>query len=92
MASGQYTLKVVFGTNGEGFGKLQSPLVVDPYDSKKFSLSAVAMSREMHTVDALDNNLDAALLADKTPLIVQGMPRSVLFRDLRAFYVRGETS
>jgi VWFA-related protein len=73
VASGKYTLKVVFSANGEGFGKLESPLVVDPYDNKKFGLSAVAMSREMRKVNDLDANLDATLLADKTPLIVMGM-------------------
>jgi hypothetical protein len=73
VASGKYTLKVVFSANGEGFGKLESPLEVDPYDSMKFSMSAVAMSREMHKVNDLDTTLDATLLADKTPLIVQGM-------------------
>ncbi len=73
LASGKYTLKVVFSANGEGFGKLESPLQVEPYDSKKFSLSAVAMSTEIHKVSALDSSLDATLLADKTPLIAQGM-------------------
>jgi hypothetical protein len=73
VASGKYNLKVVFSANGAGFGKLESPLTIDPYDSKKFSLSAVAMSREMRKVNDLDSNLDATLLADKTPLIVGGM-------------------
>jgi VWFA-related protein len=73
VASGKYTLKVVFSANGAGFGKLESPLVVDPYDNKKFGLSAVAMSREMRKVNDLDANLDATLLADKTPLIVMGL-------------------
>jgi hypothetical protein len=73
VASGKYTLKVVFSANGEGFGKLESPLVVDPYDNKKFGLSAIAMSREMRKVNDLETNLDATLLADKTPLIVMGM-------------------
>jgi VWFA-related protein len=73
VASGKYTLKVVFSANGEGFGKLESPLLVDPYDSKTFGLSAIAMSREMRKVNDLDSNLDATLLADKTPLIVAGM-------------------
>jgi VWFA-related protein len=73
VASGKYTLKVAFSANSESFGKLELPLVVDPYDSKKFSLSAVAMSREMRKVNDLDANLDATLLADKTPLIVQGI-------------------
>jgi VWFA-related protein len=72
VASGKYNLKVVFST-GEDFGKLESPLIVDPYDSKKFGLSTVAMSRELHKVNEMDSNLDAALLADKTPLIAQGM-------------------
>ena len=73
LASGKYTLKVVFSAAGEGFGKLESPLLVDPYDSKKFSLSTIALSREMHKVNDLDTTLDAALLADKTPLIVSGV-------------------
>jgi len=73
LASGKYTLKVVFSAAGEGFGKLESPLVVDPYDSKKFSLSAIALSREMHKVSDLDTTLDATLLADKTPMIVAGL-------------------
>ncbi len=73
VASGKYTLKVVFSANGQGFGKLEEPLVVDQYDNKKFGMSAVAMSREMHKVNDLDANLDATLLADKTPLIVMGM-------------------
>jgi VWFA-related protein len=72
VASGKYNLKVVF-TAGEDFGKLESPLVVDPYDSRKFSLSTVAMSRELHKVNELDTNLDATLLADRTPLISLGM-------------------
>ncbi len=73
VASGKYTLKVVFSANGEGFGKLESPLQVDPYDSMKFNLSAVALTSEMRKVNDLDTTLDATLLADKTPLIVQGM-------------------
>jgi VWFA-related protein len=73
VASGKYTLKVVFSANGQGFGKLEEPLVVDQYDNKKFGMSAVAMSREMRKVNDLDANLDATLLADKTPLIVMGM-------------------
>jgi VWFA-related protein len=73
VASGKYTLKVVFSAGGEGFGKLESPLVVDAYDSKTFGLSAIAMSREMHKVNDTDATLDATLLADKTPLITQGM-------------------
>ena len=73
ISSGKYTLKVVFTASGEGFGKMESPLVIDPYDTSKFSISAIAMSREMRKVTDLDTSLDAALIADKTPLIVMGM-------------------
>jgi hypothetical protein len=66
-------LKVVFSASGEGFGKLQMPLAVDPYDSKKFSLSGVALSRNFHKVSELESGLDAALLEDHTPLVSQGM-------------------
>ena len=48
-------------------------MVVDPYDTKKFSLSSVALSKELHKVNDLDATLDATLLADKTPLIALGM-------------------
>ena len=73
VASGKYNLKVVFSSSGEGFGKLESPLVVDSYDTRKFSLSSVALSKELHKVNDLDATLDATLLADKTPLIALGM-------------------
>jgi hypothetical protein len=73
IASGQYNLKVVFNSGNETFGKLQVPLVVDPYDGKQFSMSAVALSSEFHRVADLSTGLDSELLADRTPLMVQGI-------------------
>ncbi len=73
IASGKYTLKVVFSTGGDDYGKLEAPLVVDPYDNGKFGISTVAFSKEFRQVSQLDTNLDATLLADKTPLIAHGM-------------------
>ncbi|HWX93778.1 MAG TPA: VWA domain-containing protein [Terriglobales bacterium] len=73
VASGTYTLKVVFTSSGESFGKLEAPLVVDPYDGKQFGLSGVALSRDMHRVTDMSTGLDDVLLADRTPLVVQGM-------------------
>jgi len=46
--------------------------VVDPYDNKKFDLSAVALSRDIRNVSQLDVGLDSVLLEDKTPLVAQG--------------------
>ena len=72
-ASGQYTLKVVFSAGQESFGKLEVPLVIDPYDGKQFSLSSLALSNDVHRVADMPSGLDSELLADKKPLVVQGM-------------------
>jgi VWFA-related protein len=72
IASGSYTLKVVFGAGGENFGKLEQPLVIDAYDTKKFSLSALALSTRFRKTVEVDQGLEAALLEDRTPLIAQG--------------------
>ncbi len=74
VASGHYNLKVVFNPHGgDSFGKLEMPLVIDPYDGKQFTLSAVALSKEIHPVSQMGTSLDAALLEDRTPLVTQGL-------------------
>ena len=47
IGSGQYKLKVVFTSGNNSFGKLETPLVVDSYDAKQFSMSAVALSKDV---------------------------------------------
>jgi hypothetical protein len=71
-ASGEYDLKVVFSTGGESFGKLEQPLVIDSYDTKKFSLSALAFSTRFRKTAEADQGIETALLEDRTPLIAQG--------------------
>jgi len=73
IASGHYNLRVVVTSGGENFGKLEAPLVVDAYDGKQFSVSGIALSKNVQKVTDMAEGLDAELLADKTPLIVQGM-------------------
>lgn len=73
VASGKYSLKVVFNSGGEEFGKLEKPLTVDPYAASQFALSDVALSTELHRVSAADAGLDALLLEGRTPLIASGM-------------------
>ena len=74
VASGHYNLKVVFNPHGaDSFAKLEMPLVIDPYDGKQFTLSAVALSKEIHPVSQMGERLDAALLEDRTPLVTQGL-------------------
>ena len=73
IASGQYKLKVAFSSAGGSFGKLEMPLSIDPYDSKQFSMSAVALSKQLHRVADLGSGLDEVLIEGHTPLVAQGM-------------------
>ncbi len=74
VAAGHYNLKVAFNAQGaDSFGKLEVPLVIDPYDGKQFTMSAVAFSKNIHMVSHMGEALDAALLEDRTPLVTQGM-------------------
>jgi VWFA-related protein len=72
VASGEYNLKVVFSSGGDAFGKLELPLAIDAYDTKKFSLSALALSTRFRKTAEVDQGLETALLEDRTPLIAQG--------------------
>jgi hypothetical protein len=73
IAPGSYTLKVVFKSGEQSFGKLETPLVVDPYDGKAFAVSGVALSHNVKPVSQVDFDRDQALLEGKTPLVFQGM-------------------
>jgi hypothetical protein len=71
IASGQYTFKVVFSAGGENFGKIEKPLVIEPYDGKQFAVSGMALG-ELHPV-AHDQSMDAVLIEDKVPLVAVGV-------------------
>jgi VWFA-related protein len=72
-APGQYRLTVVLSQGGESFGRYELPLVIEPFDGKQLALSAIAMSNSMQRVADLGTGMDAALLEDRTPLVVRGM-------------------
>jgi VWFA-related protein len=73
VAPGQYKLDVVLSGGGQKFGKYETVLVIEPYDGKTFSLSSVAMSNQMRRVSDTESDLEADLLADRMPMIVQGI-------------------
>jgi hypothetical protein len=73
VAPGQYRLSVVVSGGGDKFAKFETPLTVDPYDGKKFSLSAVALSNQFQPVSEMGGTLDADLLADRAPLVVRSL-------------------
>ena len=84
VASGKYNLKVVFASSGESFGKVEMPLAIDAYDEKQFSMSGVALSKQVHKASELGTGLDALLLEDRVPLIADGMQLVPYVRPARA--------
>jgi VWFA-related protein len=72
-APGTYKLTVVFSAGGESFGKFETPLVIEPYDGKKFTLGGVVLSTSFQRIDQIAIEVDATLLEDRTPLIAKGM-------------------
>jgi len=73
VAPGSYRLTVVLSAGGQDFGKYETPLVIDPYDGKTFSLSAVALSNRIEPLAGIGGAVEADLLSDRTPLIVRDM-------------------
>ncbi|MFB3920581.1 MAG: VWA domain-containing protein [Terriglobia bacterium] len=73
VAPGKYKLKVVLGTGNQKFGKFETPLVIEPFDGKQFHISGVALSNNLQPVSQLTASLDAALLEERTPLVVKGI-------------------
>ena len=72
-APGTYKLTVVLSAGGDAFGKFETPLTIDPYDGKQFSLGGVALTNSMQRLSDIPTNLDAVLLEDRTPLVVKGL-------------------
>jgi VWFA-related protein len=73
IACGEYNLKVVFSSSNDSFGKLEAPLLIDPYQGKEFSISGVALSNNIRRASDISGDLDGQLLEDRTPLMVQGL-------------------
>ncbi len=70
---GTYKLTVVLSAGGDAFGKFESPLQIDAYDGKHFSLGSVALTDSAQRIGDIPTSLDSALLEDRTPLVVHGM-------------------
>jgi hypothetical protein len=66
-------LAVVLSAGGDAFGKFESPLQIDAYDGKKLTLGGLVLTNSVQAIGQISTGLDAALLEDRTPLVVQGM-------------------
>jgi hypothetical protein len=64
---------VVLSAGSDAFGKFETPLQIDTYDGKHFSLGGVALTASAQRVGDIPTSLDSALLEDRTPLVVQGL-------------------
>jgi VWFA-related protein len=74
IAPGKYSLAVAFGSGAAnpgntGFGKIEVPLNVEPWDGSELAVSGVALSRETHPAGDLGLT---SLVEDRTPLVAQG--------------------
>jgi hypothetical protein len=72
IAPGRYSFTMAFSSGGESFGKLETPLIVDPRQSGELALSGLALSRETHPAEALGLGL-AGLIESRTPLVTNGV-------------------
>jgi VWFA-related protein len=73
IAPGTYQLKVAFASAGEAFGKLEMPLAIEPRRESQFSLSSLALSREVRRTSQSGAEIEASLLQDRTPLIANDL-------------------
>jgi len=72
ISSGKYIFKVVFSSGNDSFGKLEKPLVIDPYNGNQFALSGLALSNQARKAPEKDSGMGFVLL-DQTRLIAHGM-------------------
>ena len=71
---GKYKMTVVLSAGSDSYGKSVWPLVIDSYDGKQIALGGIAVTNAPQRVEeiAKSADLDAALLEDRTPLVVKG--------------------
>ena len=73
VASGQYTLKLVFSSGRDNFGKLETPLLVEPYQPTQFAVSSLALSTQFRPAASVDLDGGVSLLGDNIPLVANGL-------------------
>lgn len=70
---GQYNFRMAVGSGDQGFGKVEMPLTIDPWNGKDLSMSGLALSHDAHPVGNLAGSLDDLMLERVRPLVSQGM-------------------
>jgi VWFA-related protein len=75
IAPGQYTFRMAFSSDSSGahgFGKVEMPLTIDPWNGQTLSMSGLALSHDAHPAADLAGGLDASLLEGPRPLVSRG--------------------
>ncbi len=73
IAPGAYNFKLVFSSSPTQLGRLETPISIEPWEPTKFSLSGLALSHSVHPAKEMAGGLDAELLENRVPLIVNGV-------------------
>jgi hypothetical protein len=73
IAPGAYTFTVVFTAGSRQFGKLERPLVIEPYDEKSLAIGSLAMGSDFRKTSAQSAALDTVLLEDRVPMVARGV-------------------
>ncbi|HEX5424122.1 MAG TPA: hypothetical protein VFW94_11275 [Candidatus Acidoferrales bacterium] len=70
---GEYELQIVL-SDGSKFGRVETPIVIDPYDGKELALSSIAICRRLRYASAAIPEARSVNLAPQyVPLISKGM-------------------
>ena len=72
IAPGSYSFTMAFSSGGESFGKLETPLIVDPRQAGELALSGLVLGKETRPEEALGLGL-AGLIESLTPLVTNGV-------------------
>ena len=72
IAPGQYNFRMAFTSGEQGFGKVEMPLVVDPWNGQTLAVSGIALSHDAHPAADLAAGLDVSLLEGQRPLVARG--------------------
>jgi VWFA-related protein len=75
IAPGQYNFRMAFSSGSadtQGFGKVEMPLNVDPWNGQTLAISALALSHDAHPATDLAAGLDVSLLEGPRPLVAKG--------------------
>lgn len=76
VAPGEYNFRMAFtsgSADAQGFGKVEMPLTVGPWNGQTLAISAIALSHDAHPAADLASGLDDSLLEGQRPLTSKGV-------------------